>query len=100
MEVLCCVVLLLSAVEGVQAHTRVLMRTLRRLRLPTLVFVNKVDRRGARAGSLLPEVRRLLTPHVGPLTEVTGLGPPDARVRPLDGPAALTDLAEALADVD
>jgi ribosomal protection tetracycline resistance protein len=41
-------VLVVSAVEGVQAQTRVLMRTLRRLRIPTLIFVNKIDRSGAR----------------------------------------------------
>src|SRR3954465_2856419 len=41
-------VLVVSAVEGVQAQTRVLMRTLRRLGIPTLLFVNKIDRRGAR----------------------------------------------------
>ena len=40
-------ILVVSAVEGVQAQTRVLMRALRRLRLPTLVFVNKIDRAGA-----------------------------------------------------
>ena len=40
-------VLVVSAVEGVQAQTRVLMRTLKRLRIPTLFFVNKTDRRGA-----------------------------------------------------
>src|SRR6478735_2295271 len=34
-------VLVVSAVEGVQAQTRVLMRTLRRLAIPTLIFVNK-----------------------------------------------------------
>ena len=38
-------VLVVSAVEGVQAQTRVLMRALQRLRVPTLFFVNKVDRR-------------------------------------------------------
>ena len=40
-------VLVVSAVEGVQAQTRVLMRALQRLRVPTLVFVNKIDRGGA-----------------------------------------------------
>src|SRR3989441_2882634 len=40
-------VLVISAVEGVQSQTRVLMRTLQRLRIPTLFFVNKIDRRGA-----------------------------------------------------
>src|SRR6202140_5188348 len=33
-------VLVISAVEGVQAQTGILMRALRRLRIPTLMFVN------------------------------------------------------------
>src|SRR6266850_7664564 len=41
-------VLVVSAVEGVQAQTRVLMRSLRSLNLPTLLFINKIDRMGAR----------------------------------------------------
>ena len=42
-------VLVVSAVEGVQAQTRVLMRALQRLGIPTLIFVNKTDRVGADA---------------------------------------------------
>ncbi|KPC76460.1 GTP-binding protein [Streptomyces sp. NRRL WC-3753] len=97
LEVLDGAVLLLSAVEGVQARTRVLMRTLRRLRLPTLVFVNKIDRPGARTDALLEDVRHLLTPHVAPLTGVTGAGTKGALVvrRAPDG-----GTAEALAEVD
>src|SRR5918998_664405 len=49
-------VLVISAVEGVQAQTRVLMRALRRLRIPTLIFVNKIDRAGAREGGVLDEI--------------------------------------------
>src|SRR6476660_701841 len=41
------VVLVISAVEGVQPQTRILMRALQRLRVPTLIFVNKIDRPGA-----------------------------------------------------
>ena len=40
-------VLVISAVEGVQPQTRILMRALQRLRVPALLFVNKIDRRGA-----------------------------------------------------
>src|SRR4026209_492876 len=40
-------VLVISAVEGVQSQTRVLIRTLKRLKIPTLIFVNKLDRGGA-----------------------------------------------------
>jgi ribosomal protection tetracycline resistance protein len=41
-------VLVVSAVEGVQPQTRILMRALRRLCIPTIIFVNKIDRVGAR----------------------------------------------------
>ncbi|WP_328752436.1 tetracycline resistance ribosomal protection protein Otr(A) [Streptomyces sp. NBC_00285] len=98
LEVLDGAVLLLSAVEGVQAQTRVLMRTLRGLRLPTLIFVNKIDRAGARYEGLLTDIRRRLTPYVAPLTEVTSLGTDDARVALL--PSSDPRLAETLADVD
>ena len=59
-------VLVISAVEGVQAQTRVLMRALRRLDIPTLIFVNKIDRVGAREAfdlhSLVPTGR---VKHIG-----------------------------------
>src|SRR6266853_2584781 len=57
-------VLVVSAVEGVQAQTRVLMRTLRRLRIPTLLFVNKIDRGGAQPDRVLAEIAARLTPAV------------------------------------
>ncbi|MHC3467256.1 tetracycline resistance ribosomal protection protein Otr(A) [Streptomyces sp. 7R007] len=98
LEVLDGAVLLLSAVEGVQARSRVLMRTLRRLRLPTLVFVNKIDRVGARSADLLTDIHRRLTPYAAPLTDVTDIGTPDARVSAR--PPGDRRLAEALAEVD
>jgi ribosomal protection tetracycline resistance protein len=55
-------VLVVSAVEGVQAQTRVLMRALHRLGIPTLVFVNKIDRPGARFESLLASMAERLAP--------------------------------------
>jgi ribosomal protection tetracycline resistance protein len=78
------VVLVVSAVEGVQAQTRVLMRTLRRLRLPTLIFVNKIDRVGARAGPLLAEIAQKLSVCVLPLNTVRRIGTPAARTEPSD----------------
>src|SRR3990167_10865371 len=49
-------VLVISAVEGVQPQTRLLMRALQRLRVPTLVFVNKIDRAGADDERVLREI--------------------------------------------
>ncbi|WP_405513714.1 GTP-binding protein [Streptomyces canus] len=75
-------VLVVSAVEGVQAQTRVLMRTLQRLRIPTLVFVNKIDRRGARYDGVLRAIAERLTPAVVPMGTVGGLGAREARFIP------------------
>jgi ribosomal protection tetracycline resistance protein len=55
-------VLVVSAVEGVQAQTRVLFRALRRLRIPTLVFVNKTDRRGADVDRVRADIAARLSP--------------------------------------
>jgi ribosomal protection tetracycline resistance protein len=67
LDVLDGAVLVISAVEGVQAQTPLLMRALRRLRVPTLLFVNKTDRRGADPGGVLEAVRERLTPAVVPM---------------------------------
>lgn len=87
-------VLVISAVEGVQAQTRVLMRTLRRLRVPTLVFVNKIDRRGARDEAVLRAVTERLTPAVVPMGRTVGQGTPQARFAPGLTPDALDVLAD------
>ena len=62
-------ILVLSAVEGVQAQTRVLMKSLARLHLPTLLFVNKIDRRGARQDDLVADIRRRLAPGAIPVPD-------------------------------
>ncbi|MEO5745003.1 MAG: translation factor GTPase family protein [Terracoccus sp.] len=72
-------VLVLSAVEGVQPQTRILMRALQRLRVPTLVFVNKVDRVGANVDAVLAAIRARLTPDVVMMGTVSALGTRRAR---------------------
>ena len=61
-------VLVVSAVEGVQAQTRVLWRALRRLRIPTVLFVNKLDRTGACTDAVLRQVAGRLGVAPVPLT--------------------------------
>ncbi len=68
------VVLVVSAVEGVQPQTRILMRALQRLRIPTLLFVNKADRVGADADRVLAEIHDKLTPAAIAMGSVTGEG--------------------------
>ncbi|MFD8463743.1 GTP-binding protein [Streptomyces cyaneofuscatus] len=90
-------VLVVSAVEGVQAQTRVLLRTLRRLRIPTLLFVNKTDRPGARYDSLLTSITERLSPDTVAMGSTEHLGTRSASTTPFTGSdpgftGALTDL--------
>ncbi|MFD7335134.1 GTP-binding protein [Streptomyces violascens] len=95
-------VLVLSAVEGVQAQTRILMRTLRETRLPTLIFVNKIDRAGARTEALLADIRRRLTPHIIAMTAVRNAGTKTATTSPkrYTDTHFATTVGELLADHD
>lgn len=77
-------VLVISAVEGVQPQTRILMRVWQRLRVPTLIFVNKIDRRGARYVEVLQEISERLTPAVVAMGSVRDLGTRAADFTPSD----------------
>ena len=95
-------VLVISAVEGLQAQTKVLFNALRRLGVPTLIFVNKIDRAGAQDAALLARIAERLTPDIVAMGEVTELGLRRAAVRPFgqDDPAFAASLGERLADGD
>jgi len=95
-------VLVVSAVEGVQAQTRVLLRALRRLRIPTLIFVNKLDRGGADAGRALRAIAERLTPAVVAMGSAHEQGTSAAGFRPYGSgaPGFTARLGELLADHD
>lgn len=95
-------VLVLSAVEGVQPHTRLLMRVLRRMRLPVLLFVNKIDRGGADPERVFGQIRRRLTDRALALDTVRAPGTRGARTLPChwDGPDLAERAAELLAEED
>ena len=78
-------VLVISAVEGVQPQTRILMRALQRLRVPTLIFVNKIDRPGAGYDRVLAAIAERLTPAIAAMGSVRGPGTPTADFVAWDG---------------
>jgi ribosomal protection tetracycline resistance protein len=96
LAVLDAAVLVISSVEGVQPQTVVIWRALRRIGVPTVLFLNKVDRSGADVERALTQVRHRLTPHVALLSSVGGEGRPDAVVTAL--PYDDVRVVEAVAD--
>jgi ribosomal protection tetracycline resistance protein len=95
-------VLVISAVEGVQPQTRILMRTLQRLRIPTLLFVNKVDRAGADPQRVLQDIRGRLGLAAVAMGSVHAAGTREASVLPSgpDDQDFRLRLTELLADRD
>jgi ribosomal protection tetracycline resistance protein len=102
LDVLDGAILVVSAVERVQAQTRVLFRALQRLRIPTLIFVNKIDRQGAAYQETLAVLAERLTSGIVPMGEVEAIGTRAADFRPFDPEdgAFRFRLAEQLADHD
>ncbi|MEJ7837638.1 MAG: translation factor GTPase family protein, partial [Thermomicrobiales bacterium] len=68
------VVIVISAVEGVQPQTRKLVRAVRELHLPMIIFCNKIDRIGARADILLLEIERKLGLNLFAMNQPSGMG--------------------------
>ena len=95
-------VLVISAVEGVQPQTRILMRALQRLRIPTLMFVNKIDRPGADDERVLQAMRERLTPTIVAMgtTHALGTRAADTTLFCADDAEFRSELAEVLAEHD
>ncbi len=56
-------ILVISATDGVTAHTKTLWQLLSSRRIPTFIFVNKCDIADRRRDDLLAELRVALSPH-------------------------------------
>ena len=94
------VVLVVSAVEGVQPQTRRLAQAVREAKLPMLIFVNKIDCLGARGETLLDDLRHKLRLRVVAMNAATGMGTRTAEVVTIDrdDPAWREALSDLLAE--
>lgn len=57
-------VILISAVEGVQGHTKTVWNLLRKYNIPVFFFINKLDRVGADKNRVINEIKKELTENV------------------------------------
>lgn len=95
-------VVVVSAVEGVQAQTRVLVRALQRLAVPFIFFINKVDRLGARYDDVLRAIAAQLPVRPIAMSAVIEAGSKLVRVESseLGSEPLFTALCERLAEND
>lgn len=102
-------VLIVSAVEGVQAQTEVVWHALRKLGIPTILYVNKMDRIGADAARTIDDIRKHLSPLAIPIQQADGAAETfagtetlwavhDARQHDEAWISARTELVEAVAE--
>lgn len=54
-------ILVISGVEGIEAQTKVIWDMLRRKKIPTFIFINKLDRKGASYEETLDKIHLFLT---------------------------------------
>ena len=88
-------ILVISAKDGVQAQTRILFYALRKMNIPTVIFINKIDQAGVDLQSVVQSVRDIsadiiikqtvsLSPEIV-LEENTGIEAWDAVIENNDG---------------
>ncbi|MEV6827072.1 translation factor GTPase family protein [Amycolatopsis sp. NPDC051102] len=91
-------VLVLSAVEGVQPQTVVLWRALQRVGIPTILFINKVDRDGADPHRVVEQVRQRLSANLVVHADIRRAGTVDAEVEFV--PVVTDSTMEAVVETD
>lgn len=69
LQVLDYAILVISASDGVQGHTRTLWRLLKKNKIPTFLFINKMDQPGTDRETLLSELKNRLDENCLDFTE-------------------------------
>ncbi len=89
-------ILIVSAVEGVDAYTEQLWEVLKRMSIPRAVFVNKIDRVGSNADDVMVQLRKRFGDGFVLLSDIEGEGSREcASYKKQD-----EDILPQLADVD
>ena len=93
-------ILIISAVEGVQAHTETIWAALRENNIPCILFINKVDRIGANTDHVLKEIRKELTPNIFIINQCSSEETMDASISTLFQNPVPEQLIEQLSAAD
>ena len=66
-------VLVVSAMEGVQAQTEIIWQALQAMKIPTMIFVNKIDRAGVNIENVLKQLQVMTENKSLPIQRVEGI---------------------------
>jgi ribosomal protection tetracycline resistance protein len=66
-------VLVVSAMEGVQAQTEIIWKALEDMKIPTIIFVNKIDRAGADTDKVMKQIQLMTKNKALPIQKLIGL---------------------------
>lgn len=92
-------VVLVSAVEGVRAHTESILKSLDAAKLPRIVFINKIDRAGSDIAAVMQELKQVSPQTYLMLSEVENEGLENPTVRIIDHKKFSSLATETLADI-
>ena len=70
LDVLDYAILIISAVEGIQGHTKTLWRLLENKNVPIFIFINKIDRIGSDKIKVINDIKRELTSNIIVLEDI------------------------------
>ncbi len=92
-------VVIVSAVEGVRAHTENILKSLDAAKLPRIVFINKIDRAGSDSASVISELKNISSQSYLLLSETENEGFENPTVKTIAGEKFAAAATEALADL-
>jgi len=96
LNVLDCAILVISGKEGIQSQTKVLWKALRNLNMPTIIFINKLDRVGTNLDEVVSKIRSQLSSNILLMQGCTNEGTSDLTIKSLNS----NDTIEVLAELD
>lgn len=93
-------VVIVSAVEGVRAHTENILKLLDSAKLPRIIFVNKIDRTGADSAQVVAQLKGISSQAHLVLSQVKNEGLDNPEVAAVSKEEFCHRATEALADVN
>ncbi len=92
-------VVIVSAVEGVRAHTENILKSLDAANLPRLIFINKVDRTGADTDKVISELQSISSQTHIVFSDIENEGAENCSACSFDDESFCVRATEALADI-